>query len=300
MGLTKAQREKRDKLVVMAKRGEGNEADIAQAKVEEFDARIAAEAPRHREWGDGGGRKVKSEPVLTDDDTSSALATIGPLQQALAAATAAGDLKGLKDVASMASALRVGARARGMGIVSENQAAEVVIRAERAIGRVLETMAAEGRLAQPGDWKERERDGRSGKPAENQTAGLVLTWAELGMDYKTAGRYRLIASLDENEFDALLTSKRESNERIAKVDFYRAAMPVEPHQTPIARQARADIAEALSSESAITQVAEWLAATDALLTLTDAVPTDELRSIGLKATELVAWYNLQKQQRSTL
>lgn len=296
MGLTKEQREKRTKLVVMAKRGEGNEAAVAATKVVELDARSAESEPKHREWGDGRTRKARPEPVLTENEKREyAVATIGPLQQALAAATVAGDIKGLKDVAAIASALKEGARARGMGVVSENQAAEVVVRAERAMGRVLLALEEDGLLLGRGSWTEREQ---GGKTVQNIAASNVLRLADLDITPPLAFKLRLLARLADAAFEALLAEKRDGNERIAKVDFYRAATPVEAHQTPIAKAARHDLVEAMQSESAITQVTDWLEATDALLALTDALPTEELRSVGLKATELVAWYNLQKQQRS--
>lgn len=292
MGLTKEQREKRTKLVVMAKRGEGNEAEVAAAKVEEFDARIAAEEPKHRTWGDGKGKKAAPEPVVTEEEK--ALVTVGPLQQALAAATAAGDISALKDVASMAAALRAGAKARGMGIVSENQAAEVVVRAERALGATLIRMADEGARQPRGSVH-----GRLGGGSLSPTETNIPTIEELtGVSRNVSAKWQALARLPEDEFEALLAEKREANERIARVDFLRAATPVEPHQTPIAKQARREVMEALHADDDIPQVVAWLAATDALVALTDALPTAELAAIGTKAKALVEWYNGQKQQRS--
>lgn len=82
---------------------------------------------------------------------STALVTTEPLKQALALATEAGDIKALKEVHALASALRKGAQARGMGLEAENQAAEVVIRSERAIGLAIGELKASGRFGHQGD-----------------------------------------------------------------------------------------------------------------------------------------------------
>lgn len=75
------------------------------------------------------------------------LTVIDPLRTALANATTVEDFRGVRD---MASAARAWAKARGLGIQSENDAAEYILRAERRIGQVLETLREEGRLAQRG------------------------------------------------------------------------------------------------------------------------------------------------------
>lgn len=286
---TKEQRAKRTKLVVRAAKDPGPEGDIARAKVADMDAANAEKADRQR----GKKPKVVVEPVLTDEEKKQyALTTVGPLQQALAAATAAGDISAIKDVAAMATALRAGARARGMGIVSENQAAEVVIRAERTIGSILASIPRE----KTGPAKDVK--GTLGSTSKDSPTSFEAAVMEAGLNRKTSWQFQLLARLTDEEFEALLARKQHDTERIARVDFVRAATPVEPQDTPVARQARKDIVEALHADDDIPQVVAWLAATDRLLTLTDAIPTEELQAVGLKTKELVGWYNQQKAQRS--
>jgi hypothetical protein len=62
------------------------------------------------------------------------------MQAALARATENHDLAALKDVAAMAAAFQTGAKVRNLGIEAENQAAELVIRTERAMGVELRSM----------------------------------------------------------------------------------------------------------------------------------------------------------------
>lgn len=295
MGLTDERKAKRTKLSVRAAKDPGPEGAIAKEAVERMDAEDAERLAASRRRG--ARPKPKPEPVLTEDEKREyALTTLGPLQQALAAATAAGDINALKDVAAMASALKAGARARGMGIVSENQAAEVIIRAERSMGQVLISLAESGTYGRgvAGGL----RHGPESKTAQQVADGTLLTLEGMGLKAHEAFRFRLLGALSAEEFEALLDAKRDSEERIAKVDFYRAATPVEPQQSSVAKQARKNLREALHSEDDIPQVVAWLAATDALITLTDAIPIAELSAVGQKATEFVAWFNAQKSKRS--
>ena len=67
-------------------------------------------------------------------NTETALEPISLARQALAEATTLPDMKSVR---SWAEALRAYAKSRGLGIEAENQAAEIVIRAERKMGLVL-------------------------------------------------------------------------------------------------------------------------------------------------------------------
>jgi len=72
---------------------------------------------------------------------TSALSTIDPLRTALANAETIEDLRGVRD---MASAARAWAKARGLGIQSENEASEYILRAERRIGQNLISLREDG------------------------------------------------------------------------------------------------------------------------------------------------------------
>lgn len=87
--------------------------------------------------------------------STGSLSTIAPLRQALALATQASDIPALQDVRAMGAALQKGAATRGLGVTAENQAAEVVIRAERAIGAVLIELKAAGMFGKASSGKTR-------------------------------------------------------------------------------------------------------------------------------------------------
>ncbi len=154
--------------------------------------------------------------------TEQALATIDPLNQALALAVEAGDIPAMHDIASMAAALQKGARARGLGISAENQAAEIVLRAERAMGISLDQLAAEGALVARGSW--RKRKGQDGEMQENIATRNILQLQDLGLNAAQAFRFRLIGRVTDEAFEALLRDARaHADIRLAKVNFYRAA-----------------------------------------------------------------------------
>jgi len=265
------------------------EAAVAVTKLEELDARLLEEKAKHREWGDGGSRKPKPDPLYTEAEQTKALAEIGPIQQALAAATAAGDIGALKDVAAMATALKAGAKARGLGIASENQASEVVLRAERAMGSLLAAVPRE-----PGNKHlNTERvtltpfqqalvdigEGRTNGKHSIQPSRRALEWQQ-------------VAALSDDEFERLLDEKRRANARLAKVDFYRAVRPVseEDKARVLAREAAKDMAET-------EVVASFREAAAALIEGMSQVPTDDLAEVGQIIMAVVEAYNVTYNER---
>lgn len=144
---------------------------------------------------------------------STAIATVAPLKQALALATAAGDIPALQDVAAMAAALQKGAKQRGLGIVAENEAAVLILRAEYAMGEAILAMQEAGKL--------RYR----GSPAGSGLLGAADLFPSVTP--KVAEYYlntfRGLGSLDSQVFEQLLVEVGEKTERIAKADLYRLA-----------------------------------------------------------------------------
>jgi hypothetical protein len=140
---------------------------------------------------------------------TTAMTTIDPIRRALAEATSIDDFKGVRD---MASAAQAWAHARGLGIESENDAAECVIRAERGLGLVLTKAEEQGRIAK-----------RSG----NNSLQLP-TLVELGLGPRPdtfVYLWKRVASLPEEEFEDLLRRARLPDKngevrRLAKLDFY--------------------------------------------------------------------------------
>jgi hypothetical protein len=117
-------------------------------------------------------------------EPGTALEQISIAQRALGEAKTLPDIKAVRDTAET---LRAGARARQMGIETENTAAEIVVRAERKMGAELLRMKWFG---------ERDPGGRGGL-ADRVSVNLPL----LGIPDRA----------------------REAEERIARVNFYRLA-----------------------------------------------------------------------------
>lgn len=149
-------------------------------------------------------------------NTETAVATVEPMTQAIAVAQDAGDIPGLKNIAAMATGLKEAARKRGLGIADENKAAEVVIRAERAIGGLL----PDGREVQ----RSRAAD-REWRPKVDELVENLPTLPELGISQFQATQFRALAAMPDEEFESLLAARRERGERLARVDFVRAALP---------------------------------------------------------------------------
>ena len=190
------------------------------------------------------------------------LATIEPLTQALALATEAGDIDKLRDVSAWATALRNGARARGMGIEAENKAAEVILRAERAMGVVFERMFADGTM---------KYGGRTEK-----TAGTLPTYADFGITRPGDGQhFRLLARMTDARFEELIEEHRAKGERIAKVNFYR------DDAEAARKRAAKDLREVLSEDEAPLSVVEnFRAAAEAMIAAMSQTPGEELATVA--------------------
>lgn len=151
---------------------------------------------------------------------NNALTTTGPLKRALALAIEAGDIAALRDVAAMASALRKGAQARGMGIEQENVAAEVILRAERALGLILLSVPREAHG--PSKGKGGRLPGgeyvRGSTTQGNQTL-FDKTVTEIGAGPKAIHQYQTLARLPDENFEGMLASIKGAAERLARVKF---------------------------------------------------------------------------------
>lgn len=221
-----------------------------------------------------------------------ALAPIAPLQQALALATEAGDMRALKEVHALASALRKGAQARGMGVQAENQAAEVVLRSERAMGQRLADMLTAGLRRASG-----KQTGRGqGKEVASlpPTIDEVLSDAGIKATPPMLQGWRLLSEVPDDLFEQMIVASRERAERLAKVDFYRAAKP-----DAKAQDARREVMEAWHAEDATPAYKAFAKATHTLTAGGMAeLPTDELAEVGGLIRSLVEAYNAAKAARA--
>lgn len=232
------------------------------------------------------------------------LVTIGPLKRALALAAEAGDINKLKDVAAMAAALQKGARARGMGLDAENQAAEVVIRAERAMGSRLAEMVAEGiitkgaggiarRLEVPDEEASpsarRKREYMRGKGEERES---VVRLEDLSVTPAESSKFQLLARIPEEEFERRFTTIKATGTRLAKVDFYRMT-----GYDKTKRDARASIREEEHAGDATPVFLAFSKAAEPMIEGMSQLPTDELAKAAKLIQRLAAAYGEARNAR---
>ncbi len=160
----------------------------------------------------------------------------------LAEAKTLPDLRALRDYATGAKAW---AKARGLGIEAENEATEVILRSEREIGKNLDHLRAEGKLATQGSW--RVRPGGKGNQNKNVVASDVLHYDEIGVTRQQADDFRKLSSIEDERFEAMLRMGKATG-RIAKVNFYsaidradKARRGVETSVTPSPNDANFDL-----------------------------------------------------------
>ena len=165
-------------------------------------------------------------------DTDKALTPISQAQRMLAEAKTLPELKNLRDYATGAKAW---AKARGMGIGAENEAAEVILRAERGIGHILSEVSrspggipdqlsfATGQLT---PYQQALMDvglAREGEARGLRPGGPALDWQRL-------------ARLPDDLFERMLSAAHVEGARLAKFNFYNAIKRAEegPRQPPSA------------------------------------------------------------------
>lgn len=227
--------------------------------------------------------------------TVTALAPIEPLHHALALATEAGDIDALKDIHATATALREGARARGMGIGAENQAAEVVLRAERTIGLTLKDMQDRGELAvrgqtfSPREPYTRTRNGKEESVASWSPTPTASTLADFGFTRQQASQFAALARIPDEEFESRFGTVRDSGARIAKVDFYRLVKGKPDGKPEAEREVHGDTFTAT--------YAAFAKASKALVDDIAHLPSDELLALASDIRAVVNAYNAERARR---
>lgn len=230
-----------------------------------------------------------------------ALAPIAPLQQALALATEAGDIPRLKDVASMAAALRKGAQARGLGIDAENQAAEVVLRAERAMGATLIALRDEGAFGREAAMASIGRQfggvpakGRAGIKADSQD---VVTLDNLGLTRQASSVYQRLAGIPDAAFEKMLTETKGAAERLSRVKFIGRVKPTEEEAEAKRIHEYNRSMDAATNTRTTPLVASFAKAASALIEKVSQVPTEELVIVAGLIRSLAEAYNAEKNRR---
>lgn len=173
---------------------------------------------------------------------TTALTQVAPLQAALAVATADGDMEALQEVATAATALREGAAKRRMGIAAENKAAEIVVRAERALGDTINGLRDEGVIGSRSDASKANRAAQLGQLRDPKLPPTLKQFlVEHDIPERRAFEWLKIARWGDDEFEAMVREAIDSDERIARVDFYRSVRP--PVDEVAARRTEADVRE---------------------------------------------------------
>ena len=138
------------------------------------------------------------------------LATLSNAQRMLAEAKTLDELRDVRDFAEGAKAW---AKARGLGIEAENQASEVVLRAERTIGRMLLDARAAGEIASVG--------GTISFEVLIKSLGLP-TLADIlpDVDVHYIADWQRAARLADDKFEFMIEAALKEGRRIAKTNFY--------------------------------------------------------------------------------
>jgi hypothetical protein len=159
--------------------------------------------------------------LVPGDETDDPLALVQLAQRALEQANT---IHEARDVRDYADSVRFLMRRRGLGIQSENEAAVVVFGSERRMGEMLRDMAEAG-----------QRQGRSepgGKkyPVQLAPGQLAPTLTDLGIADHDRTRWLKLARLTDDQWQYLVDAKRQTGERLSRVDFYRLAEQNAPRQ----------------------------------------------------------------------
>ena len=121
------------------------------------------------------------------------LKTLNRVAQALAETS---DLAQVKAIRDRAEAARHNAQCNGMGLKTQNQAAEVKLRAERRAGKLLAGLIKRG-----GDRK-------------STTHNEHLKLSDLGIDHNQSARWQREASVPDDVFEEYLAAAKEDGKPI--------------------------------------------------------------------------------------
>ena len=155
---------------------------------------------------------------MTNPTESTALTPISQAQRMLAEANTTDDLRTLRDYATGAKAW---AKARGLGIEAENEATEVILRAERGIGQAILALKAEGRIAE-------------GAPhlRSSEVDTVISDITGFPAKDKRNWQWQQLAAIGDDRFEAMLASvKALEGARLAKANFYSAIEKAEAKRT---------------------------------------------------------------------
>ena len=137
---------------------------------------------------------------------------ISQARRLLAEANSLDDIMQIRDIAEAA---RVYAQAARLGLESQNEAAEIKLRAERKAGELLARMPkADGGVA---------TRARLHRATESQPP----TYAELGIEKTQAHRWQTVATMPEDDFEEHIAKVKSSGQEITTSDLYRKIRNIE-------------------------------------------------------------------------
>ncbi len=117
------------------------------------------------------------------------------------------DILRIRDIAEAA---RTYAQVARLGLQTQNEAAEVKLRAERMAGQVLAVM-------------EKNQGGRPSETPSTMEGVFAPPLADLGIGYTQAHRWQQVASLAETTFEEYIAQTRDSDKELTSVGAVRLA-----------------------------------------------------------------------------
>lgn len=204
------------------------------------------------------------------------LTTVSDVERALNVAIESGSVPAVRDARALGEALRAAARTRGLGLDAENRATVLVLNAEREIGKLLNAMEAEGRLA----------------PRAGNNPLQLPTLGELGLDDRYVYVWRRAARIPDDEWQSAIDFYAAKGKRLAKVDVYKHRS-FKPEITPEQAAAQRDVIAALTEGADPRTFREWEEASRAMMS-GDQLPLDVMVRVAEIINELVAWYQSRR------
>lgn len=128
-----------------------------------------------------------------------ALAQISQARRFLEQAKDLTDIKAVKD---MAEAARLYARAKRLGLDTENAAAEIKVRADRKLGEVLAVTDKQ----RPGDYR---------KPSSESSVPIPPSLSDLGISYDESSNAQAVAALPDEVFEQVMSETKAAGKRLA-------------------------------------------------------------------------------------
>jgi hypothetical protein len=221
-------------------------------------------------------------------DIEMALTPISQAQRMLAEAKTLPELRELRDYATGAKAW---AKARGIGIGAENEATEVIVRAEREIGRILVDMRERGLIS-------------DGNP--HLRGSEVVTTADLvgfSARDRRAHDWMVLARIADERFESMIAAVRGVEDaRLSKANFYAAIDKAERKRSG-ADEARPTAAnpDFDTFRRGAYGLLGWDVDEDGVGSVTKngltALPDDELRTVATIIKSLAFAYNEAKALR---